>query len=70
MSNRWVAVLVAAVFFVFAFLILYQQKITFGFWFQIGDLHHETFALASVALGLGILIGSAITETNKKGKFT
>jgi hypothetical protein len=66
LNNRWIAVLVAVVFFVLAFLILYQQKVTFGVWFQIGDLHHETFALASVALGLGVLIGSAFTESTQK----
>ena len=66
MHNRWVAILVAAVFFVLAFLILYQQKVTFGVWFQLGDLHHETFALASVALGLGIIIGSIITSSSEK----
>jgi ABC-type amino acid transport system permease subunit len=59
-SNRWVAILVAAAFFVVGFLILYHQKVTFGLWFQVGDLHHETFAIASVALGLGVLIGWAI----------
>lgn len=63
--KRWVPVLIAVVFFVLAFLIQYQQKVTFGLWFQIGDLHHETFAIASVALGLGVLIGSAITECRK-----
>ena len=66
MSNRWVAVLVAVIFFVLAFLILFQQKVTFGVWFQISDLHHETFALASVALGIGVLIGSIITETTRE----
>jgi hypothetical protein len=66
MNNRWIAVLVAVVFFVLAFLILFQQKVTFGVWFQISDLHHETFALASVALGLGVLIGSIITENSGK----
>ncbi|MGD6806945.1 MAG: hypothetical protein ACQCN4_08305 [Candidatus Bathyarchaeia archaeon] len=66
MSNRWVAVLIAGVFFAMAFLILFQQKITFGLWFQLGDLHHETFAVAAAALGLGVLIGSAITESTKK----
>jgi hypothetical protein len=66
MNNRWVAVLVAVVFFVLAFLILFQQKMAFGVWFQISDLHHETFALASVALGLGVLIGAAITSNNQK----
>jgi hypothetical protein len=54
------------VFLVLAFLILYQQKVTFGVWFQISDLHHETFALASLALGIGVIIGSAITESNGK----
>jgi len=66
MSNRWIAILVAVVFFVLAFLIQLQQKLTFGLWFQIGDIHHETFALASVALGLGMLIGAAITSNNQK----
>ncbi len=66
MSNRWIAVLIAVVFFVLAFLILFQQKVSFGVWFQISDLHHETFALASVALGLGVLIGSIITENSGK----
>lgn len=67
MNNRWIAVLVAAVFFVLAFLILLQQKITFGLWFQVGDLHHETFAIASAALGIGILIGALLTENKKIG---
>jgi hypothetical protein len=65
-DNRWVAALVAAVFFVLAFLILFQQEVTFGVWFQLRDLHHETFALAFAALGLGILIGAIITENNQK----
>jgi hypothetical protein len=58
-------VLIAAFFFTFAFLIQLQQKLTFGLWFQLGDLHHETFAIAAVAMGLGVLVGSAITVTNK-----
>ncbi len=65
MFKRWVPVLIAVVFFVLAFLIQFQQKITFGLWFQIRDLHHETFAIAAVALGLGVLIGSAVTECKK-----
>ncbi|MCW4029602.1 MAG: hypothetical protein NWE92_08145 [Candidatus Bathyarchaeota archaeon] len=66
MSNRWVAVLVAVVFFAVAFLILYQQKVTFGVWFQLGDIHHETFAIASVALAVGVLVGAAITQTSRR----
>jgi hypothetical protein len=58
-------VLIAAVFFTVAFVILLQQKLTFGLWFQLGDLHHETFAIAAVAFGLGVLVASAITENSK-----
>lgn len=64
MNNRWAAVLVATVFFVLAFLILLEQKVSFGVWFQIGDLHHETFALSFAALGLGIIIGAIIAQPN------
>jgi len=56
----------AAVFFIFAFLALLQQEVTFGIWFQSKDFHHESFALASVALGLDVLIGSLIIETNER----
>lgn len=58
--------LVAVVFFVVAFLILYQQKVTFGVWFQLDDIHHETFAIAAVALAVGVLVGAAITQTNRQ----
>jgi hypothetical protein len=60
LKNQQVAVIVACAFFLAAFLILLQQEISFGVWFQITDVHHETFALASAALGAGVLIGSAI----------
>ena len=57
--------LVAAVLFVVAFLILYQQEVTFGAWFQIDDLHHETFALAAAAVGVGVLVGASIVASDK-----
>lgn len=45
--------------FLLSFLILLHQKITFGAWFQIEQiLHHETFTIIFLALGLGILIGA------------
>jgi hypothetical protein len=53
---------VAAIFFGLAFLILLHQEITFGVWFQLKDLHHETFAIAAVAMGLGVLLGSTIPK--------
>ena len=67
MSNRWVAALVATAFFVLAFAILLHQVVTFGVWFQFEDLHHETFAIAAFTFGLGVLVGSAVTETKKAG---
>ena len=67
MDNRLVAVFVAAVFFVAAFLILYDQKVSFGVWFQVNDLHHETFAIASAALGIGIIIGAILSENKVIG---
>jgi len=66
LNNRWVAFLLAATFFVFAFLVLYHQKETFGVWFQVSDLHHETFAFTFAALGIGVLIGSLITYEKSK----
>jgi len=67
-SDKWVSALVASFFFAVAFVILLHQKLTFGLWFQIGDLHHETFALAAAALGLGVLIGFAVAEENKNSQ--
>jgi hypothetical protein len=64
-NNRWVAVLVAFFFFAAAVLILYEQKMSFGLWFQISDLHHETFAIASAALGVGIIIGALLSDDPK-----
>lgn len=66
MNNRWVAVLVAVFFFAAAFLILYDQKLSFGLWFQVSDLHHETFAIAFAALGAGTIIGALLVENETK----
>jgi hypothetical protein len=57
-GKSWIAIGLAVFLFVAAFLVLYQQSITFGAWFQIKDaLHHETVFLVLVALGIGILTG-------------
>jgi hypothetical protein len=65
-NNRWVTILVATVFFILAFTVLFQQKATFGVWFQLSDLHHETFAVAFAALGIGIIIGAILAENTEK----
>jgi hypothetical protein len=63
MKLNWIAIFLTAGFFVAAsFLILYDQYMKIGIWFQLTDLHHETFAIASFAIALGILIGAIIKK--------
>jgi hypothetical protein len=65
MGRRTLAYALAFLAFVAAFLILYQQYITFGAFFQIEDIHHESFAMSAVALGIGIIVGVIIASENK-----
>ena len=65
-TRKWIALTVAILSFVAAFLILYDQYTSFGIWFQIEDVHHEAFAMAAVALGIGILIGSNVVMKSEK----
>ena len=65
-AEKWVAVALAILSFVAAFLILYQQYLGFGVFFQIEDVHHEAFAMSAAALGIGILIGISLSLRNKK----
>jgi hypothetical protein len=63
MKLNWIAILLTALFFFGAsFLILYDQYMKIGIWFQFTDLHHETFAIASFAIAIGILIGAIIKK--------
>jgi hypothetical protein len=63
MKLNWIAILLTALFFFGAsFLILYDQYMKIGIWFQFTDLHHETFAIASFAIAIGILIGAVIKK--------
>ncbi len=70
MSNHLPAIAVAIVFFVVTFLILLHQELTFGMWFQIEDIHHETLALSAATFGVGVLVGSVITPTSTHKKVT
>ena len=59
MNKNTVAAVVFAVFCLIAgILVLADQYFSFGVWFQIGDIHHETIALSLFALALGVFIGS------------
>ena len=39
------------------FLVLLEQYMANEIWFDTGDIHHETFAVAFFSLGFGILMG-------------
>jgi hypothetical protein len=65
MGKNWIAVSLSMLFFVIGFLITLDQYFSTGIWFQLTDLHHETFALCSFALAIGILIGSNFARKEK-----
>jgi hypothetical protein len=54
----WIALGVSLLFAVVGFLILYDQYLINEIWFQVEDLHHESFALSSFTLVIGVLIGA------------
>lgn len=63
MKINWLILLLTMSFlFVIGFLMLYDQYTATGVWFQISDLHHETFSLMSFTLGFGMLLGSVIVS--------
>ena len=62
MNRKWTAVSLAMLFFVVGYLISLDQYFSVGIWFQLRDLHHETFALSSSTLAIGILIGSSFAR--------
>ena len=48
----------AAAFFVLVgFLVLVHQYVNWGTWFDLSDVHHETFAVGFFSLAAGIIIG-------------
>ena len=65
MSRSRIVFLVSLLFFVIGLLILLDQYIQVGVWFQFADIHHETFALSSFALGIGILVGLLSSKTGE-----
>jgi hypothetical protein len=50
--------LVAYLLLCLGFLTLVHQYVFYGVWFEIEDIHHETFSVAFFSLGLGILLGA------------
>jgi len=58
MNKHLIATVFVAFFLIVGIIILLEQYLSYGVWFQVKDVHHETFAIASFALAVGILIGS------------
>ena len=50
--------LIACLLICLGILILVQQYVFYGVWFEIKDIHHETFSVAFFSLSLGILLGA------------
>jgi len=50
--------LIACLLLCLGFLILVHQYVFYGVWFEIKDIHHETFSVAFFSLSLGILLGA------------
>jgi hypothetical protein len=66
MTNRLVVGIIAAISFLASFLILSDQKLKIGIWFQIQQvLHHETFAIIFFVFGIGFLVGAVITKARQ-----
>jgi putative flippase GtrA len=51
--------------FVLGFLVLLDQFVKIGVWFQFRDIHHETVALVFFALGVGFLAGFLMYREQK-----
>jgi len=57
MKKFFLAIILSTFFVALGIIILLEQYLNYGVWFQLQDIHHETFALSSFALALGIIIG-------------
>jgi hypothetical protein len=64
MSKRLAIITVSFLAFSFlvaSFLILLDQKLRIGVWFQVDQvLHHETFAIFFFVLAVGVILGLVV----------
>ncbi len=60
MNRKRIIVVLGLLFFILAFLIILDHYRLTGIWFQLEDVHHETFVLSAVSVGIGILLGAII----------
>jgi len=62
MNRKWLFLLIG-ILFIFTFFILLDHYFLTGVWFEIDDIHHETFVLSTAALGVGVLIGGILSDS-------
>ena len=62
MNRLWIAFAFSLLFAIVGFLILLHHYLLVDIWFEVEDLHHETFVLSSFALAIGVLIGAFIQK--------
>jgi hypothetical protein len=56
------AVWLTVLFLLIGLAILVEQTFNYGIFFDLQDIHHETFALSSFSLAIGILIGAHLSK--------
>jgi hypothetical protein len=52
--------IVVVTLFALAFLVSFHQFYYWQTWFDVGDIHHETFVVAFICLALGILLSEKL----------
>jgi len=48
---------------ILAFLVAYHQFANYSIWFELEDLHHETWIIALICLALGIIFSEKLEGT-------
>ena len=62
-ANPIKQLLMVTLFLLLGFLTMLHQFLTWGRFFEMKDLHHETLTLVFFALALGVYVGNAINYT-------
>jgi hypothetical protein len=65
LNRMWITFDLSLLFAIVGFIILFVQYLMVEIWFEVEDLHHETFALSSFNLAIGIFIGT-LTEIKQR----
>lgn len=55
--------LVAGICILLAVLVGIHQHANYGLWFDLKDIHHETFIVALVSFAVGIIFSEKLEET-------